>query len=44
MTGKPWGVAKAFLVALDLDARKMLRVPEAAQAMLRQDLVEGLGL
>ena len=43
-TGKPWGVAKAFLVALDLDARRMLRVPEAAQAQLRQDLIKGLGL
>lgn len=43
-TGKPWGVAEAFLISFDLDARRMLRIAEAAQVELRKDIVDGLRL
>jgi len=43
-TGKPWGVAEAFLISFDLDARKMLRIAEPARAELSKDVVQGLRL
>jgi acyl-CoA thioester hydrolase len=43
-SGKPWGVSEAVAVTLDLDARKIVPVSEAAQAALRGRVVEGLSL
>ena len=43
-TGKPWGVAEAVLVSLDLDARKIHVLDEAALAAVQAQVVEGLTL
>jgi acyl-CoA thioester hydrolase len=43
-TGRPWGVSEAVAVTLDLDKRKIVPVPEAAQALLNASAVKGLTL
>jgi acyl-CoA thioester hydrolase len=43
-TGRPWGVSEAVAVTLDLDQRKIVPVPEAAQALLNAAAVKGLTL
>jgi len=43
-TGRPWGVSEAVAVTLDLDKRKIVPVPEAAQALLNAGAVKGLTL
>jgi acyl-CoA thioester hydrolase len=43
-TGRPWGVSEAVAVTLDLDKRKIVPVPEAAQAVLNAAAVKGLTL
>jgi acyl-CoA thioester hydrolase len=43
-TGRPWGVSEAVAVTLDLDARKIVPISEAAQAALRDRVVAGLSL
>jgi acyl-CoA thioester hydrolase len=43
-TGRPWGVSEAVAVTLDLDKRKIVPVPEAAQAALNAAAVKGLTL
>jgi acyl-CoA thioester hydrolase len=43
-TGKPWAVSQAYVVTFDLEARKMVPVAEAAQAIIRARVPEGLAL
>ena len=43
-TGKPWGTSAAVAITMDLDARKIIPVSEAAQAALRRHQIEGLTL
>ena len=39
-TGRPWAIAIGVLVPFDLDARKTLTLPDAAQAILRAKVVK----
>ena len=43
-TGRPWGVSEAVAITLDLDARKIVPISEAAQAAMRGMITEGLAL
>lgn len=43
-TGKPWAVGHAYMVTLDLDARRIVAVSDAAQAIIRSHIPEGLAL
>ncbi len=43
-TGRPWGVAEAVAVTLDLDARKIVPISEPAQAAMRAMITDGLTL
>lgn len=43
-TGKAWGSAEAVAISLDLDARKIIPIGEAAQAEIRSRVAEGLAL
>jgi acyl-CoA thioester hydrolase len=43
-TGRPWGVSEAVAITLDLDARKLVPISEAAQAAMREMITEGLAL
>ena len=43
-TGRPWGVSEAVAVTLDLDKRKIVPVPDAAQKALSAVAVKGLTL
>lgn len=40
-TGRPWGVAEAIVISLDLDARKVIKItPEAQEAIRREAYTE----
>ncbi|MDR3506951.1 MAG: thioesterase family protein [Caulobacteraceae bacterium] len=43
-TGRPWGVSEAVAITLDLDARKIVPISEAAQARMRTMIAPGLSL
>jgi acyl-CoA thioester hydrolase len=43
-TGKAWGTSEAVAITLDLDARKIVPISDAAQAAMRKRVVAGLGL
>lgn len=43
-TGRPWGVAEAIVISLDLDARKVIKMPPETQAAIRLEAFEGLSL
>ena len=43
-TGKPWGVSEAIAVTLDLDARKIVPISDAARAAMTAMITPGLGL
>lgn len=43
-TGRPWAVAHAYMVTLDLEARRIVPVSEAAQAVIRTQMPSGLAL
>ncbi|QUD87637.1 thioesterase family protein [Phenylobacterium montanum] len=43
-TGRPWGVSEAVAITLDLDARKIVPISEAAQAAMRGMITPGLAL
>ena len=43
-TGKAWGSSEAVAISLDLDARKIIPINEAAQAMIRRRITPGLAL
>jgi acyl-CoA thioester hydrolase len=43
-TGKPWGVSEAVAITLDLDARKIVPISPAAQAVMRALITKGLTL
>jgi acyl-CoA thioester hydrolase len=43
-TGRPWGSAEAIAVSLDLDARKIITLDDAALAAANKQVVEGLTL
>lgn len=43
-TGRPWGVAEAIVISLDLDARKMIKLSPEAQAEIRAGAYAGLTL
>jgi len=44
VSGRPWSSAEAVVISLDLDARKVVEISEAAQAAYREAAVAGLGL
>lgn len=44
VTGRPWGAAEAIAVNFDLDARKIVRLTEKAQAAVAAKVVPGLAL
>ena len=44
VTGKAWGSAEAVAVSLDLDARKMIPISDAAQVEIRKHVTPGLRL
>lgn len=43
-TGEPWAVSEAYIVTFDLDARKMMRINDAAQAELQAKIAPGISL
>jgi acyl-CoA thioester hydrolase len=43
-SGRPWAVGHAYMVTLDLDARRIAPVSEAAQAIIRTQIPDGLAL
>ena len=43
-TGRPWAVGHGYMVTLDLDARRIAPVSEAAQAVIRAQIPNGLSL
>lgn len=43
-TGRPWGVAEAIVISLDLDARKVIKMPPEAQAAIRREAYAELTL
>lgn len=43
-TGRPWGVAEAIAVSLDLTARKVIKLPPEAQAQVMKQGFPGLAL
>ena len=43
-TGRPWGVAEAIAVSLDLDARKVVKLGPEALAAMRQQVYPDLRL
>jgi acyl-CoA thioester hydrolase len=43
-TGRPWGVAEAVVISLDLDARKVIKMPPEAQEAIRAEAYRELTL
>jgi acyl-CoA thioester hydrolase len=43
-SGRPWGSAEAIAVSLDLEARKIITLDDAALAAANKQVVKGLGL
>ncbi|HEY2660172.1 MAG TPA: thioesterase family protein [Caulobacteraceae bacterium] len=43
-TGKPWGVSEAVAITLDLDARKIVPISEAARTAMTAMITQGLAL
>ena len=44
VSGRAWASAEAVVISFDLDARKVVDIPPAAQASYRAQLTPGLGL
>lgn len=44
VSGRAWGSCQAYITTFDLDARKIMLVPEAAKKALDERLVEGVSL
>lgn len=44
VSGRAWASAEAVVISFDLDARKVVDIPPAAQAVYRAQLTPGLGL
>jgi acyl-CoA thioester hydrolase len=44
VSGRPWCSAEAVVISFDLDARKVVDIPPAAQEVYRTQLTPGLGL
>jgi acyl-CoA thioester hydrolase len=43
-TGRAWGSSEAVAISLDLDARKIIPITDAAQAAIRERITPGLAL